>query len=64
VTEPVADLRLRPEPGAPVVARAEAGVVARLGDCGPGWCRISAGGQRGWIEKTRLWGVAPAEVRG
>jgi SH3-like domain-containing protein len=64
VNESLADLRARPVAGAPVVARAEAGVVARLGDCGPQWCRISAGGQRGWIEKSRLWGVAPEDVRG
>lgn len=63
VTEQMADLRVRPERGAPVVARAEVGVVARLGDCGLDWCRISAGGQGGWIEKARLWGVTPEEIR-
>jgi SH3-like domain-containing protein len=63
VTEPMVDLRARPEAGAPVVARAEAGVVAHLGDCGPDWCRVSAGGQRGWVEKRRLWGVAEDEMR-
>ena len=63
VTQPMADLRAQPEPGAPVVARAEAGVVAHLGDCGRAWCRISAGGHGGWVRKTGLWGVAPEELR-
>ena len=63
VTEQMADLRMRPEAAAPVVARAEAGVVARLGDCGLDWCQISAAGHGGWIEKARLWGVAREEVR-
>ena len=63
VTEPLANLRLRPERGAPVIARADAGVVARLGACDPDWCQIAAGGHRGWVEKNGLWGIAPEEVR-
>jgi SH3-like domain-containing protein len=53
----------RPDPRTPVVAAFELGVVARLGECGPDWCRISAGGYRGWAEKAHLWGVAPDEIR-
>lgn len=56
-------LRARPETEAPVNAYAEAGVIARLGDCVPGWCRISAEGFRGWAETSALWGVEPDEVR-
>ena len=63
VTEPMADLRTRPEAPAPVVARAEAGVVARLDSCDPSWCRISAGGHAGWVAKSALWGVASDELR-
>ncbi len=63
VTEQMAELRMQPELDAPVVARAESGVVARLSDCELNWCRIAAAGQRGWIEKTGLWGVAAGEVR-
>ena len=63
VTEPMADLRIRAEAAAPVVARAEAGVVARLDSCEPGWCRISAGGHGGWVATSALWGVAAGEVR-
>ena len=38
-------------------------VIARLEDCGPDWCRLSTGGYRGWAHKTKLWGVAPDEIR-
>ncbi|MGR3802425.1 SH3 domain-containing protein [Marinibacterium profundimaris] len=53
----------RPDPNSPVAAVFEMGVVAKLGDCDPDWCRISAGGYRGWVEKSALWGVAPDELR-
>ena len=52
-------LRARPDAGARINAYAEAGVIARLGDCVPGWCRISADGLRGWAETSALWGVGP-----
>lgn len=53
----------RPDSKAPIAAAFELGVVARLGTCGPEWCRISAGGYRGWAEKSALWGVEPGEIR-
>ena len=56
-------LRTRPETGAPVTAALEAGVIARLGKCGPEWCRVTTGGYRGWAPKARLWGVAIDELR-
>ena len=56
-------LRTQPDAAAQVNAYAEAGVIARLGECGPAMCRISADGFRGWAEKVALWGVAPDEVR-
>lgn len=56
-------LRTRPDPTAPVTAALEAGVVARLGECGPEWCRLNSGGYRGWAPKARLWGVAVDEIR-
>lgn len=54
-------LRSSPDPNAHINAYAEAGVIARLGDCVPGWCRISAEGLRGWAETSALWGVGPAD---
>lgn len=59
----MAEMRARPDPTAPVVAKAQRNVVARLGKCAADWCRIRAGGHRGWVEKTALWGVRPDELR-
>jgi SH3-like domain-containing protein len=44
------------------VARLEPGVVARLHECREAWCRIEAGGFRGWIARDDIWGVAPGET--
>jgi SH3-like domain-containing protein len=53
----------RPDAGAPVNAHFETGVVARLGSCSLDWCKVSAGGHRGWTLKSNLWGVDPSEIR-
>lgn len=53
----------RPESGAIPVARAEPGVVARLGKCTERWCRVTAERRTGWVPKAALWGVLPGEVR-
>ncbi len=52
-----------PDPNSQINAHFESGVVARLGSCTLEWCRISAGGYRGWTQKGNLWGVDPSEVR-
>ncbi|MEM8789116.1 MAG: SH3 domain-containing protein [Pseudomonadota bacterium] len=63
VTGGAAALRKAPDPASAVVARAEAGALARLGACRPDWCRITAGGVGGWVPKIELWGVDAKEVR-
>ena len=63
VEKDMTPLRMRPTEEAQVNAYAEAGVIARLGECVPGWCRLMADGQRGWAETAALWGVAPDELR-
>ncbi|HXQ50309.1 MAG TPA: SH3 domain-containing protein [Stellaceae bacterium] len=55
-------LRRDPDASAPGVARAEAGVVARLLECKGPWCRIETGGIKGWLQRTDLWGVYPDET--
>ncbi|WP_437436857.1 SH3 domain-containing protein [Ruegeria arenilitoris] len=52
-----------PDPSSQVSAKFETGVVARLGSCSLDWCHISAGGYRGWAQKSNLWGVDPSEIR-
>ncbi|MBV9860167.1 MAG: SH3 domain-containing protein [Alphaproteobacteria bacterium] len=51
-----------PDAGSPVVARAEAGVVARLVECQAAWCRIEAADVSGWVQRAEIWGVYPDEV--
>lgn len=63
VSTDLTPLRMKPNADAPVAARAEAGVVARLGDCSLDWCRITTDGRKGWVEKRALWGVMPEEIR-
>lgn len=62
VTLDMAELRSSPDPAAQVVAQAELGVIGRVLECRPDWCRIQSGGERGWVAKTALWGVLPGEV--
>nr|WP_093743968.1 SH3 domain-containing protein [Sulfitobacter delicatus] len=63
VEQDMLPLHGKPDPKAPVVARLELGVVARLGECTLEWCELRSGGYTGWAPKVRLWGVEPGEVR-
>ena len=56
-------LRARPWTDSRETVELEAGVIARLHECELEWCRLSAGGYKGWALKTVLWGVEPDEVR-
>ena len=57
----VRTLRRNPEPAAGAVARLEPGVVGQLLECRDEWCRLDAGGFRGWVPRGELWGVYPGE---
>ena len=57
-----AELRSSPTPAAPVAAEAEPGVVGKLKACKPQFCKITAGGVTGWIDRTRIWGVDAGEI--
>ena len=63
VEQDMLELHVRPDPKAPVAAALEIGVVARLGECDPEWCELRSGGFKGWAPKSRIWGVAPDEIR-
>ena len=62
VTLDMAELHETPDTSAAVIAQAEMGVVGRLLECNPDWCRVSLDGTRGWILKTALWGVKSDEI--
>ena len=56
------DILARPDPGAMVIARLEAGVIARLTECGADWCALSVDGHDGWARKAALWGIEAGEI--
>ncbi|WP_196216767.1 SH3 domain-containing protein [Paracoccus shanxieyensis] len=63
VQQDMLELLSKPEENANVVARAEAGAIVRLHECTKDWCRVSGGGEKGWVPKTTIWGVDPDETR-
>jgi SH3-like domain-containing protein len=36
-------------------------VLASIIGCENGWCRVSVGNYRGYIEQSKLWGTYPNE---
>lgn len=56
--------RMHRQPGAasPIVARVEPGVIAKLLEIQSPWCRIEAGGYKGWVQRDEVWGVYPDET--
>ena len=62
VTADMAEFRTKPTRSAGVAFQAERGVTGRHLECDPDWCRMNIQGEKGWIEKTALWGVIPGEV--
>lgn len=63
IEQDMVEMRARPSEDAETLAQAEIGVVARLGECTASWCRVTAGGERGWVRKSALWGVGADELR-
>ncbi len=64
VEDDMVTMYMKPDPASPVNAHAEKGVVARLDECAGDWCRIIAGGHRGWVPRTVLWGVTETDGQG
>lgn len=62
VAQDLAEFRDGPELAYPVAFQAERGVLGKLLECQIDWCRVNVQGEKGWVQKTALWGVDPAEV--
>jgi SH3-like domain-containing protein len=58
---PLATLRYDDHETASPVAQVEAGALVSIIACEKGWCRVSIGSHRGYIEQTKLWGTYPDE---
>ena len=56
-----ATLRDDDRESARAIAQVEAGVLASIISCERGWCRVSVGDYRGYIEQSKLWGTYPNE---
>ncbi|MFQ5348101.1 MAG: SH3 domain-containing protein [Rhodothalassiaceae bacterium] len=54
-------LHARPDPAAPVILRAEPGVLVDLLDCRVDWCRVRLAGRKAWIRRGHFWGVFAGE---
>lgn len=50
-------LRRSPKPTAGVSATLSGRALAELEDCRSGWCRVTAGGAKGWAPESELWGA-------
>ena len=57
VTDAAADIRGEKSDAAPLLYRAEHGVVGRVSDCTEGWCQLGVGGKRGYVRASSLWGA-------
>jgi SH3-like domain-containing protein len=62
ISADLADFRTQPDPASAVRFQAERGVIGRLLACTPDWCRMNVQGERGWVEKSALWGVILGEI--
>ncbi len=61
ITGDVRELRASADSAAPVVWRAEPGVVGKVSQCARGWCLFDARGRAGYIQTAHIWGVAADE---
>jgi SH3-like domain-containing protein len=50
----------KPDSHSPVRAYLAPQSMADLDHCADGWCRVSAGGIKGWAREGELWGVGDA----
>ena len=62
VTADLAEFHSRPDARSDVVFKAEAGVIGRLLECEPDWCRLNIEGEKGWAPTLQLWGTEPGET--
>ncbi|WP_442867739.1 SH3 domain-containing protein [Caulobacter sp. NIBR2454] len=55
--QPVA-MRAQPRLEAKTDAYLSGQAIASLDKCEDGWCRVKAGGRRGWVPENAVWGTA------
>ena len=58
----MSDLHTRPEGNSSLRAQLERNVIGRILSCDGTWCRLQAGGYRGWVLQSDVWGTNPGEI--
>lgn len=64
ITGQTRELRARPDLSAPIVLRAEPGVVMRVTMCAERWCRVEGEGRSGYLLREHGFGTYPQEPIG
>ncbi|WP_417271436.1 SH3 domain-containing protein [Celeribacter sp.] len=62
VTDSMVDLYRKPDTASRLSAQAEKGAILKLLECNISWCQASAGGYKGWLLKSGIWGVYDDEI--
>ena len=62
ISEDMAQAYTQPDDKSDLLYQSELGVIGKLLQCIPDWCRISVEGEKGWVKKPALWGVDAAEI--
>ena len=55
------EMRASADPAAPVVWRAQPGVVGKISQCARNWCLFDVKGRSGYIRVSDIWGVGADE---
>ena len=62
VAQDMAQAFSKPDDLSDVLYQSELGVVGKLLQCLPDWCRVAVEGEKGWVAKSALWGVSATEI--
>ena len=62
VSQDMAQAFSQPDDQSDVLYQSELGVVGKLLQCLPDWCRVAVEGEKGWTRKSALWGVIAEEI--
>lgn len=55
-------LYIQADSSAPIVMKAEKGVLSNIIACNKNWCLLGIGDHEGWAQKTQLWGIYNKEI--
>jgi SH3-like domain-containing protein len=62
IAEDMAQAYSQPDDKSDVLYQSELGVIGKLLQCVPDWCRIAVEGEKGWVQRSALWGLNAGEI--